>query len=84
MTTPSPKKDIGPIYQILAMLALFAAIAVAALHAHKDHPIGVYDVSFLGVIVILCLALFRPEFLDSLFKTVADRLPFLRFEKPKE
>jgi hypothetical protein len=83
MTTPTPKRDIGPIYQILAGIALLVALGVALLHAHKDHPIGLYDVLFLAVIAVLCMALWRPESLDNLFKTIADKIPFLRFEKPK-
>lgn len=81
MTNVPVKKNIGPIYQWLAGLALVGGVVVGLLHAHHDHPLSVYDVIWLGLIILLCLALWRPEAFDQLMKTIADRVPFIKYEK---
>lgn len=79
-----PKRDIGPIYQIIAGFCLITTVLIGVLHAHHDRPISNYDIYWLAIIALLCLALWRPDNFDSLLKTLADKLPFLSYTKPSK
>lgn len=78
---PLPKNDIGPIYKWMAGIAIFIALGITGLHAWKGQPLGLYDTVFIGIIALLCLALWRPYQFDQLMKTIADKLPAFSYTK---
>jgi len=76
-----PRNDIGPIYKYIAGIALLLAVGVGVLHAWKGNPVQLYDVIWLGLIVLLVVCLWRPEKFDMIIKAIADHLPNLSFVK---
>lgn len=77
----APQDDIGPFYKILAVLLTVAAVILLILHEISGRVNTWIDVALLGVIASFVLALIRPNWFDGFVKTIADKLPFLKFTK---
>lgn len=74
-----PRNDIGPIYKYLGFVALGLAFVVIIIQALKGHNIGWHDVTLIGVCVLLCICLWRPDSFDALVKQIANHIPNLPF-----
>lgn len=77
----APEDDIGPFYKILAGILTVAAVILLIVHETSKRDNTWTDVAMFSIIVIFVLALIRPKGFDMLVKTIADKLPFLKYSK---
>jgi hypothetical protein len=77
-----PQDDIGPFYKALGALALVAVLVLAALQVKSGRSLGWPDAVIYGIVALVVLALIRPKKFDGAVKTVADALPFTKYQKP--
>lgn len=76
--------DIGTFYKILGALLVLCVVALVAYGIKVDHQFGKIDGVLIGGMLVGAMALLRPQWLDSLIKTLADKLPFLSYRKPPD
>lgn len=81
---PEPQDDIGPFYKALGGIALLGALVMGVFQVRAGRPIAWPDVVLYGIVAIVVLALIRPRKFDSVIKTMADKLPFTKYQKPPE
>lgn len=79
-----PKDDIGPAYSFIGVVVILGGVGVilwAKLHGHKiEWP----DVAVYALVFIAGIFLLRPDKLDSIVKAIADKLPFIKYQKPED
>ena len=77
-------ESIGAFYKLLGAFLAIAAVLLVGYGIKVDHEFGKIDGLLLGGMLVGVLALVRPGWLDSLIKTLADKLPFLSYQKPTD
>lgn len=76
--------DIGTFYKILGALLVLGVLALVGYGINVNHQFGKIDGALIGGMLIGAMALLRPQWLDSLIKTLADKIPFLSYRKPPD
>ena len=76
-----PDKDIGPFYKFLAILFGLGGFSVLLLHSGQEGGFSWIDFSIFLVIVMFVILLIRPDKFDNLIKSIADKIPFLKYKK---
>lgn len=77
-------ESIGMFYKLLGTLLAVGAVVLVGFGISHNHEFGKIDGLLIGGMLVGAIALVRPQWLDSLIKTVADKLPFLAYQKPKD
>lgn len=77
-------QDIGSFYKFLGALMLVAVLGLLGYGISVAHEFGKVDGLLIGGMIVGAMALLRPDWLDSLVKTIADKLPFLSYKKPPD
>lgn len=80
----SESTDIGVFYKALGAVLLIAVIGLLGYGISVQHEFGKVDGLLIGGMIVGAMALIRPDWLDSLVKTAADKLPFLSYKKPPD
>lgn len=75
-------ENIGPVYRFGGYLLLLCDLAVVGLLAYKGTPVAWPIAIVLLLFGFSALLMIRPPGLDNFVKTVADRLPFVPYQKP--
>lgn len=79
--TLPPEDDIGPFYKILGALALIGGLVLIILETHTHQGVSTLGIIRFGILMLVCLALIRPNKFDEVVKSLADKLPMFSFKK---
>lgn len=75
-------ENIGPVFKFAGLLLLIGDLVLVGLDLKNGKALGWPDVALHLGLALAALLLIRPPGFDNLVKTLADRLPFVNYQKP--